>query len=309
MSSPADSYQPLWACPSCRQPLTAQNNLLLVCPAEGLTFPCVDGVWHCLLPHASVRYAQFIQEYETIRLAEGRHSPDPAYYRALPWQDLSARMTAGWATRAQTFTMLLKWLTTQPQLKTGCDLGAGNGWLSYQLSQRGYQMTAVDLTINRYDGLGAHHFYDTHFCPIQAEFDQLPLTDQQFDLVLFNASFHYATHYEKTILATRRLLKPNGFMVVMDTPVYRQKSSGEQMVAERQQQFLAQFGFASNSLPCENFLTVHRVSQLDQMWPRPAVWQWPISALRRWVRQGKVWLSGRREAAQFPLLIWQQQES
>jgi SAM-dependent methyltransferase len=269
----------------------------------------VDGIWHCLLPQASVRYAQFIQEYEAIRLAEGRSSPDPAYYRALPWQDLSGRMTAGWATRAQTFTLLLNWLKTEPHLKTGCDLGAGNGWLSNQLSQRGYQMTAVDLTINRYDGLGAHTFYETRFCPIQAEFDQLPLADKQFDFVLFNASFHYATQYEKTLLATRRLLKANGFMVVMDTPIYRQKSSGEQMVAERQQQFLAQFGLASNSLPSENFLTYQRVSQLDQHWPRPAAWLWPVPLWRRLIRQGKVWLSGRREAAQFPLLIWQQQES
>ena len=54
------------------------------------------------------------------------------------------------------------------------DLGAGNGWLSYHLARRGHEAAAVDLTVNDFDGLGAHVHFDAPFTPVQAEFDHLP---------------------------------------------------------------------------------------------------------------------------------------
>jgi SAM-dependent methyltransferase len=183
------------------------------------------------------------------------------------------------------------------------DLGAGNGWLSNRLAARGHTLAAVDLGINDWDGLGAHRHYETDFICLQAEFDHLPLEDNQVDLVIFNASFHYSVNYEVTLREALRVLRPEGWVVVMDTAVYQNQSSGQQMVAEREAAFLRQHGFASNTLPSENFLTYGRIQELAT-----AVnlqWQliWPIPTWRRLARWLKVKLRRQREPAKFPLLV------
>jgi len=92
-------------------------------------------------------------------------------------------------------------------------------------------------------------------------------------------------------------------VVVLDTAVYQHRASGQQMVKEREAAFLQQYGFASNTLPSENFLTYGRIKELGT-----AVninWRiiWPIPAWRRLARQIKVKLRGQREPARFPLLV------
>lgn len=114
------------------------------------------------------------------------------------------------------------------------DLGAGNGWLSNRLAMRGHQVAAVDLTTNDFDGLGCFRHYETTFMPVQADFDYLPFMNCSVDLVLFDASLHYATCYEKTFHELLRVLNPGGRLVIIDTPFYEDKASGEKMVKERQ---------------------------------------------------------------------------
>ena len=60
-------------------------------------------------------------------------------------------------------------------------------------------------------------------------------------------------------------LKPGGVLVLLDTPVYRDASSGAQMVRERETQFQKEYGFASNALASENYLTRPRLKELGQV--------------------------------------------
>ena len=46
---------------------------------------------------------QFLEHYRTIRHAEGRGSEDPAYYLALPYQDLSGTNSEQWRIRGKSF--------------------------------------------------------------------------------------------------------------------------------------------------------------------------------------------------------------
>ena len=91
--------------------------------------------------------------------------------------------------------------------------------------------------------------------------------------------------------------------MVVDTAVYQQQSSGQQMVAEREVAFLQQHGFASNALPSENFLAYGRLHVLATA--LNLEWQliWPLPRWRRRVRWLKVKLRRQREPAQFPLLV------
>ena len=253
-------------------------------------------------PDRSAYYDQFVKEYETVRQAEGRGSDDSAYYRALPFVDLTGKLSPDWRIRATSFRALIEHVIAPPALKI-LDLGAGNGWLSYQLAKRGHTVATVDLLTNKRDGLGAFTHYDAPFTPIQAEFDHLPLTGRQFDLVIFNSSLHYSVNYETTLCEAWRVARRNGRVVVLDSPVYADAASGKQMVRERQENFLNTYGFPSNSIPSENFLTLKRLQALgmstrtEWRFVKPAYgWRW---AIRPWIAR----VRGRREPARFMLIV------
>ena len=96
------------------------------------------------------------------------------------------------------------------------DLGAGNCWLTYRLSELGHVVAAVDLSVDDSDGLGARQWYlpelerrsRVPFTSIQAEFDHLPFADHALDLVLFNASLHYSGDCAVTLREALRVLSP-----------------------------------------------------------------------------------------------------
>src|ERR1700704_356193 len=103
--------------------------------------------------------AQFVREYGTVRRAEGWGSTDPAYYRALPYRDLTGRFDKIWRIRARSFDVFLNTVLQPLERRRSAmrvlDLGAGSGWLAYRLAKRGHQVIAVDVLEDALDGLGA----------------------------------------------------------------------------------------------------------------------------------------------------------
>lgn len=114
-------------CPRCKGELTLEAPDQLRCEKDALVFHQIDGVWRFLLPECEFHFSRFITDYETVRRFEGRFSADAAYYRALPFADLSGRFSADWKIRAASFRLLKKFL---PNKSIVLDVGAGNGWLS-----------------------------------------------------------------------------------------------------------------------------------------------------------------------------------
>jgi SAM-dependent methyltransferase len=232
---------------------------------------------------------------------------DPRFYNELPFRDASGRFNADWRIRARSFVALEKRLIAPLEKKMNkplhiLDLGAGNGWLSNRLAQRGHQVAAVDLLTNRYDGLGAWIHYQTRFPPIQAEFERLPLPDSYLDLVIFNASLHYARDYSIVLKEALRVLSPQGRFVVLDTPVYRDPDSGRRMVHEREEYYVRKYGFPSNALSSQNFLTYQQLDwlaySLGVKWEIHKPYYGPSWA----VRQLRARLLGKREPAKFLLI-------
>jgi SAM-dependent methyltransferase len=299
-----------FACPSCQTALVEVNPDTQMCPVEGLIFRCVDGIWRFLTPQSEEKYRQFMQEYQTVRQAEGRGSTEADFYRALPFQDLSGRFTVDWHIRARSFHKFLSSVLTPLEKRTKqplhiLDLGSGSGWLSSRLAGRGHHLAALDLQTNIQDGLGAYIYFDAAFTPIQAEFNHLPFTGEQIDCLIYNASFHYSTNYETSLREALRVIKSTGQIVILDSPVYNNATSGESMVKERQRQFLEKYGFPSNAIASENFLTYQRLQELSDNlgieWKtiRPFYgFQWE---LRPW----KARLKGQREPASFIILTGQ----
>ncbi|MDA2931405.1 class I SAM-dependent methyltransferase, partial [Acidobacteria bacterium AH-259-O06] len=277
------------------------------CAVEKLYFDHIKGVWQFLTPERKAYFNQFTREYEIVRRSEGRGSSTAEFYRALPFRDLSERFRDSWRIRAISFRVLLKTVVPNIEEQRGpflriLDLGAGNCWLSKRLAEKGHGVAAVDLITNTEDGLGAHVHYQQVFTPVQADFDHLPFGDDQFDLAIFNSAFHYSTNYEKTLQEACRVLGSSGRVVIMDSPLYHHSPSGQQMLQEREACFRQKYGFPSNALPSENFLTYRRLDELTitgLKWQlhRPFYgWRW---ALKPW----KARLLGHREPAQFGVIV------
>ncbi len=252
-------------------------------------------------------YTQFLHEYGTVRAHQGWGHPTADYYRNLPHVPPSDPQAAIWRIRVNSYQTLLQQVILPWEKKAShplkiLDLGAGNSWLSNRLAERHHHCAALDLSLSDKDGLGAWVHYPNAFTSIQAEFDHLPFQDQQADLLIFNGSFHYATDYLPTLHEALRVLQPTGSLIILDTPVYHTQASGEKMVKEREDQFQQRYGFPSNALPTENFLTYEKLKRLGEA--TGLTWHFirPAYGVAWEMRYWKARLLGHREPAQFMII-------
>jgi hypothetical protein len=77
------------------------------------------------------------------------------------------------------------------------------------------------------------------------------------------------------------------------------------MVAERQQQFTRQYGFPSNALASENYLTYQRMDELTRILNLNCQILTPFYGLSWVLRPWKARLLGQREPAKFHLAVLQ----
>jgi len=278
----------LLQCPRCRANLGG-----LECPFCGFKMHVSRGIVHAVPPDRAEHFARFLEDYEHIREEEGRGSCDDDFYLNLPYKDRSHRNSKQWKIRARSYDFLLSQLIQRSRELDGgriLDIGAGNCWMSYRLAKARYRPVALDLLVNDFDGLGAGTHFGKHltamFPRFQAEFTRLPFQDEQFDAVVFNASFHYAEDYAVTLRESLRCVRKGGVVIVSDTPWYSNGESGRRMVSERRAAFLTRYGTASDSIESLEFLTDDRLQTLEEQlsiqWviysPRYG-WRWAIRPL------------------------------
>jgi SAM-dependent methyltransferase len=232
--------------------------------------------------------------------------------RALPFRGAPEERAYEWRIRSQSFRALVRRVIRPFERSTRVglrilDLGSGLCWLAYRLALRGHEVAAIDLAANDFDGLGVHRHYDGSFLPVQAEFDNLPFADHTADIVIYNAAFHYATDYRTTLIEAIRVLALNGYIVIMDSPLYRDHSSGAAMVEARDEAFETKYGLRAKEFGNESFMTYERLARLAVEFPvRWSVFE-PWRGFRWWVKPWVATLTGRREPARFPLLVGQLQ--
>jgi SAM-dependent methyltransferase len=281
------------------------------CLECGFVLSEVNGIFRCLAADRELHFRQFIREYGLVRSKEGRGSPFSAYYLELPFKDLTGRNSWQWGIRARTWRHMVS--RVLPEIESsnpqGCDvldIGAGNCWLSYRMALRGHRPVAIDLLDNDEDGLGSARHYlprlSRPFLRFQAEMDRLPFAPGQFDVVVFNASFHYSAGYERTLGEALHCLRRPGHVIIADSPYYSGDENGQQMLAEKRAEFERRFGFRSDSIQTREYLTPEVLNELAE---RLGV-RWRV--LRPWygikwaLRPAKARLLRRREPAKFYLL-------
>jgi len=288
-------------CPRC-----GANLNQLSCPFCEFQMPMGNGIVNALPPDRAAHFARFLGDYAHIRTAEGRWSHQDDFYLSLPYKDVSGKNSEQWKIRARSFDYLLKHVLHRTLQQSGrriLDLGAGNCWMSYRLALANHRPIAVDLLTNDRDGLGAAEHYQQYlpvmFPRFQAELARLPFQDEQFDAVIFNASFHYAEDYAATLREALRCVRSGGMAVISDTPWYSRDDSGRRMVEERGSAFFQRYGTHSDSIKSLEYLTDDRLQTLEQQLGIRWTIHHPRYGLKWAMRPIVARLQNRREPSRF----------
>ena len=269
-----------------------------------------NGIVNALSPDRAAHYSRFIADYERIRAAEGRGSQKDEFYLSLPYKDTSGRNSKQWKIRSRSYDYLMSHVLGKYLRREGgqiLDVGAGNCWMSFRLALARYRPFAVDLLTNEYDGLAAAEHFRKYlpamFPRFQAELARLPFQDEQFDAVIFNASFHYAEDYVNTLREALRCTKRGGMVIVSDTPWYSSEQSGRRMVLERNASFLERYGTASDSIKSLEYLTDERLRTLEETLGIRWSIHRPRYGLKWAMRPLAATLLNRREPSRFRIYV------
>jgi SAM-dependent methyltransferase len=221
-------------CPNCQEKLAASGEpeMLLKCTACRREY-AVEGQMPVLLRREdAVRLREFARQYREDRLREGWQPPTRQQALGLPYSKPAGTPALYWEVRRQSFCALMGVLAREgptPAHGPAADLGAGTGWLSYRLAQIGFEVLAVDASRDVDWGLGAaerHYLSRVRFQPVLGDLQYPPLQRGRLGLIVFNASLHYASDLEDTLLRAARALKPVGRIIIMDSPTTRRPFPG-----------------------------------------------------------------------------------
>lgn len=217
-------------CPHCLGPLdvsdTGTEDVVdgtLVCRRDSLAFPIVDGIPHLVRPDSVSSLEAFAKSYGRAWQRDGWGAADSGYLLNLPYCDTTGRQSGKWRVKARSMEALFG-VVKELQGTRIVDLGAGVGWLSHHLARRGYEVYAVDALLDEVLGLGAAAVYvhsGPYFERIWGEIDRPPFRDASIDIVVCNASLHYALSVSKVLQEINRMLRPGGALAILNSPVHR----------------------------------------------------------------------------------------
>ena len=300
-------------CPACRLVEAELRQVQAAgwsCTRCGALWRRREGVIDALPAEARERHARYLEDRGLARQPEDAQTLQDAELFELPF--VAARAGLDWPARARAWRCFERRVLAPLERDAGrpldiVDVGAGVGWLSYRLALRGHRPIAVDLSDDSVDGLGAARRFaaklDAPFPAIQAELDNLPLADDQLDLVVYNGSFHHAVDYRETLREARRALGWGGRVVVLGTPLFRGFQDGEAMVERRQAAFERRHGRPPRELLSMGYLDEDMLRALERevgvRWSVHKPWSGPggrlDELLARW--------SGRRSRARAWVLV------
>jgi len=157
-------------------------------------YPRIDGIWRMLTRTEQEQYRSFLEGYPLLRQREGWER-DEAYFLSLPYVPQNDPAAFVWGIRKRSLAVLDHLLAEEEARRKGTDfnswaldLGAGNGWLSRQLTQWCYRTVALDLTVAGLDSLAGAKLYMEHdgiwLGRVQASMSRPPFAGGTFALCI-----------------------------------------------------------------------------------------------------------------------------
>ena len=224
------------ACPLCGGRLCNADGGL-ICPADGAAYPMhPSGLFDLRPPVGRAAANAFAAQYRASRLADGWRPLSAEIARALPDGHPPGFTPLYWTVRRESWAALVTLLSELGAAPlTIADLGAGFPWLSHRLAALGHAVLAVDLSPDIDFGLGAARLFPTArlwddptgaswwrpgtFLPVLGDLEQPPLAAAAYDVVICNASLHYARDLPAAVARMAHTLRPAGALVIVDSPI------------------------------------------------------------------------------------------
>lgn len=94
------------------------------------------------------------------------------------------------------------------------DFGCGSGCFSYLLAQNGYKVTSIDLDFSPLHFVQEHLDFPTNIKFIEGDIFKQDLPDNSFDVIFALDVLEHIENLPEYILLFKRLLAPNGIIVV-----------------------------------------------------------------------------------------------
>ena len=292
-------WTPFLCCPECGGPL-GESGGGLVCSRDEAFFATIAGV-HRLLGHErQAELAAATAFYCRVRADEGfKHS---SQLPRVPRGHAQARI---WKQRARHFARFMDWLARErPKGQAIVDVGAGCCWAAQRLAERGHHVAALDINLDVQDGLAAvGEERDPGVERIEADMEFLPLSASCADVVLLNGALHFARCPQNVVAEARRILKPSGSLVILDSPLYRRSADGEAMVKKKRKDFLGRYGYAPCRDAAAGYFTVSELTRLlERSGFEVRLVGWP-SRLREMGRDLIETFRHGRRTARFPMVV------
>ena len=301
-TSPQTSYWlSVLCCPECGGRLSHSGGGL-ECVRDQAFFATLAGIHRLLGPERHAELAAATAFYCRVRADEGfKHSAD---LPRVPKRHALARI---WKLRARHFTRFIDWLShTRPGGQAIVDIGAGCCWSAQRLAERGHSVAALDINLDPEDGLaaiGAERVGRSGIERIEADMEFVPIDANSADVVMLNGALHYARCPQNVVAEARRVLKPDGALVIFDSPIYRRSSDGEAMVKSKRKDFLQRYGYAPCREAAAGYFTIADLSRmLDRSGFEVRVIGWP-STLREMGRDVIETFRHGRRTARFPMIV------
>ncbi len=305
-----------YLCPECGAGAFSAGSDLL-CPAEGRRLSGAGGVLPLLRAERVAALAPFLDAYRRVRRIEGWGGAAD-YYRSLPFVS-EGNHRAVWKLRARSFRRALRAIAARfPDVKQAdewdkialriLEIGAGCGWFSWRMARAGHYVLATDISLDEEDGLGATSRYalpgeapGERLLRARAEMEELPLEDAQFDLVVANGSLHYAKEPTRAVAEAHRVLRSGGLFLVLDSPVYDEPESGNEMVRRRRERHrtfgIGDAGSTAGFLVERDFLSLSAGVGFAFEILRP------FEGFSRLLRRASCGVRGTTPPARFPLFV------
>jgi SAM-dependent methyltransferase len=197
-----------------------------------------NGVRYLTVPE---RFEGFQTRYLAVRQKENRILTDEQVY-SLPYLPANHPLHKEWLMRADTMTRFIRYLKKNPLSAPVLDLGCGNGWFPNKIAElTGQEVIGLDVNIPELEQ-AARVFTKENLTFCFGDIYEDIFEPKSFGMITLNASAQYFPDIIKLINRLLELLKDDGEINILDTPLYPNDKAARD-AADRTKSYYTQLGF------------------------------------------------------------------
>jgi len=200
---------------------------------------------------------EFESMYVDLRIAEKRMYTDEEV-AWLPDVDEEHIHKKEWDIRKYSSKKLLRYLENKRRTQKILEVGCGNGWLSYQLSQIAHSnVTGLDINLLELQQAERVFAEIPNLNFVYGVLDSGALKLEKFDVIVFAASIQYFPSFKEVMQTAMGRLNENGEVHILDSHFYFETEVEE--ARQRSHEYFHSRGFARMN----EFYFHHSLKDLD----------------------------------------------